>query len=145
MFKNIAKKHNLLFCKLNQTAMKKIGLLPALVQHRCPQCRQTVLYKNSAFNLLNYAAMHEKCTHCGLKFEVEPGFFYGAMYFSYAFSIATIVISFFCVYFLLANPPLWVYLTVICSILVLTMPMSFRYSRTLMLHFFGGVAYNEKL
>jgi len=41
--------------------------------------------------------MKEKCTDCGLRFMIEPAFFYGAMYVSYgvgiAFGIATFVIS----------------------------------------------------
>ena len=31
--------------------------------------------------------MHERCPVCGHKFEREPGYFLGAMYFSYALSI----------------------------------------------------------
>ena len=31
--------------------------------------------------------MHEKCPVCGLKYEREPGYFLGAMYFSYLFSL----------------------------------------------------------
>ena len=31
--------------------------------------------------------MHERCPVCGLKFEREPGYFLGAMYFSYLLSI----------------------------------------------------------
>ena len=30
-------------------------------------------------------AMNKKCAVCGLKFEPEPGFFYGAMFISYIF------------------------------------------------------------
>ena len=32
--------------------------------------------------------MNEKCPSCQFKFEKEPGFFFGAMYVSYALSIA---------------------------------------------------------
>ena len=31
--------------------------------------------------------MHERCPSCNLKFEREPGYFLGALYFSYAMSI----------------------------------------------------------
>lgn len=31
--------------------------------------------------------MHERCPVCRLKFEREPGYFLGALYFSYALSI----------------------------------------------------------
>lgn len=30
---------------------------------------------------------HSKCSNCELKFEIEPGFFYGAMYVSYGLAI----------------------------------------------------------
>jgi uncharacterized protein (DUF983 family) len=103
------------------------------------------MQKPSAFDLRRYASMHEKCPHCGFKFEVEPGFFYGAMYFSYAFSIVTIVVFFTFTYLVFGNPALWVYLLTICTALVLSMPLSFRYSRTLMLHLFGGVSYDKKM
>jgi uncharacterized protein (DUF983 family) len=120
------------------------SLAEAVFNHKCPQCRQGDMYKTSAFNLPKYAAMHTHCENCGFKFEMEPGFFYGAMYFSYAFSIATIVISFFTIYFFFDNPETSVYLYTICSLIVLMMPLSFRYSRTLMLYLFGGVVYQKQ-
>lgn len=38
--------------------------------------------------------MHERCSHCGLIYEQEPGFFTGSMYISYAFYVAFTVICF---------------------------------------------------
>lgn len=37
---------------------------------------------------------HEKCDHCNQKYEIEPGFFYGSMYVSYALAIAFSGITF---------------------------------------------------
>jgi hypothetical protein len=31
--------------------------------------------------------MHDNC-HCGLKYQIEPSFFYGAMYVSYGLNVA---------------------------------------------------------
>lgn len=123
--------------------MQTKGLVPAMLHHKCPRCRQGNMYKTSGLNI-KYAAMHEKCEHCNFKFEVEPGFFYGAMFVSYVFSVAIIISVFTAIYILFSNPELWVYLVGICSAIVLTMPLSFRYSRTCMLYFFGGVSYNEE-
>jgi hypothetical protein len=36
--------------------------------------------------------MHEYCPACGLKFEREPGYFLGAMYFGYVMALATIAV-----------------------------------------------------
>ena len=32
--------------------------------------------------------IHEHCPHCNLHFEIEPGYFYAAMYVSYALNVA---------------------------------------------------------
>ena len=35
--------------------------------------------------------IHEHCDKCGLKYEKEPGFYYGAMYVAYALGVALFV------------------------------------------------------
>ncbi len=115
------------------------SFLLAVFNHKCPRCRQGNMYKTSALNLSKYASMHTNCEHCNLKFEVEPGFFYGAMFVSYVISVSFIGMSFISIYWLLNNPSMTVYISIICGVIVLTMPLNFRYARTLMLHIFGGV------
>ncbi len=85
--------------------------------------------------------MHENCPVCGLRFEVEPGFFFGAMYVSYAFSVAlftTIAIALS----VLGDYPVWVYAVSIVVAVILLFPYMFRYSRVIFLHLFGGVSYD---
>jgi len=36
--------------------------------------------------------MHERCPVCGLQFEREPGYFLGAMYFSFGMGIVTVAV-----------------------------------------------------
>ena len=43
--------------------------------------------------------MHEDCPHCGHHFEKEPGFFLGAMYVSYALTIAEGATMYFLAYY----------------------------------------------
>ncbi|MBU6274968.1 MAG: DUF983 domain-containing protein, partial [Bacteroidetes bacterium] len=52
--------------------------------------------------------MHDDCPHCGFHFEIEPGFFWGAMYISYAFSVAVSVIFGVATYVVFDDPALWV-------------------------------------
>jgi uncharacterized protein (DUF983 family) len=103
------------------------------------------MFKAGAFNLAKFAQMYERCPHCNLRFEVEPGFFYGAMYVSYAFGVAVFVAGFVAVNVLVAKPALWHFLSVIFTGLLLVAPASFRYSRVLMLYGFGGVRFNPGL
>ena len=77
-----------------------MSALIALTKGKCPQCRKGKVFKNKATNLKKFKDIHENCPSCGVKFESEPGFFWGAMYFSYAYSVASfIIIGFFFFFF----------------------------------------------
>ncbi len=88
--------------------------------------------------------MNESCEVCGLRYEKEPGTFYGAMYVSYGFSVAMVVILFVATLVLGNDPPLWAYFTIIIPTLILSTPIFFRYSRMIWLYFFSDVHYNPK-
>src|SRR5271157_567942 len=59
--------------------------LEGIRRQLCPRCRQGRIFRAPLWR--GFLAMHERCPVCGLKFEREPGYFLGALYFSYAFSI----------------------------------------------------------
>jgi len=124
--------------------MAHVPLATALAECRCPQCRTGHMFKYPALNLLKATAMHETCSHCGLKFEIEPGFFWGAMYFSYAFSVMLSVAFGMLAFYVFNDPEIWVYMVVIFTPLLLFSPLSMRYSRVLMLYLFGEVSYNPE-
>lgn len=54
-------------------------------QYKCPSCGEGDMFKKP-LKLSNPIDMYETCTHCGQKFEPEPGFYYGAMFLSYILS-----------------------------------------------------------
>ncbi|MDB4087208.1 DUF983 domain-containing protein [Flavobacteriaceae bacterium] len=69
--------------------MKK-GKLYSILFNKCPKCSIGSFWKsnNPYYNLFFKAGEnHNKCSNCELKFEIEPGFFYGAMYVSYGLGI----------------------------------------------------------
>lgn len=86
--------------------------------------------------------MHKSCPYCGLDYEPEPGFYWGAMYISYAFSVGVVLITGFVLYFFFNDPELWVYLVSIPLALLAFMPFMFRYSRVLLLYFLARVKYD---
>ena len=55
--------------------------LRSILQQRCPRCRMGRIFRYSIFR--GFPKMCERCGICDLKFEREPGYFLGAMYFSY--------------------------------------------------------------
>lgn len=55
--------------------------LRCLFRHRCPRCGTGRVFAG-------LVRMHPACPDCALEFEREPGYFLGAMYFSYALAVA---------------------------------------------------------
>lgn len=108
---------------------------------RCPRCRKGKVFKYSAFNISKFAETYEACDTCQLQYSPETGFFFGAMYWSYAIIVGLLVtISVVMVQFDLLE-----YGIFILPLLVVAMlPFIFRYSRMLMLYLVYPVMYKEK-
>jgi uncharacterized protein (DUF983 family) len=88
--------------------------------------------------------MPEKCAHCGFKFEIEPGFYWGAMYISYAFTVAIAVNVSLILWWYAGNPSIWVYAAANGGLMILLSPLMLRYSRVVMLYLFGSVFFSRE-
>lgn len=51
------------------------------------------MFKSSAFNYMNFIKMNSNCPTCQANFHPEPGFYLGAMYFSYFINSFIFLIS----------------------------------------------------
>jgi uncharacterized protein (DUF983 family) len=100
-----------------------------------------LMFSHKPYNLSGYDKMFHACPHCGLVYDIEPGFFTGAMYVSYAFSMIIFIVVGIALYVSLNDPSVWVYTscTFLCTLILY--PLSYRYSRVLYLHLFGGIRY----
>ena len=116
----------------------------AILEARCPRCREGKMFVFPAFRIPNFSQMHTHCPHCNLRFEVEPGFFIGAMYISYAMSIAVFVVVAALVYLIFNNPEFYYYMVAIPLMVLILLPVMYRYSRVLFLYGFGGVKHEKE-
>ena len=80
--------------------------------------------------------MHENCSHCETKYKMEPSFFYGAMYVSYALGIAFGVAAFIVTYFFIGEKSLVNNFIVIIATLIVFMPVIMRLSRNIWINMF---------
>ena len=87
--------------------------------------------------------MRHQCEVCEQVFDPEPGFYFGAMYISYAFLVGISVTSWVFLHVIFA-PSFVTYLVVILIANVVLLPLIFRYSRTLFLYGFGGIKYSNR-
>lgn len=112
----------------------------SLLKMRCPNCRKGPMFTNkSIFPLKKLQDMPEKCS-CGQKMEIEPGFYYGTGYVSYALSVGLSIINFIWFYFIFGvsvfDNSLFYYLGVNIALLLILMPWIMRYSRVIYLYMF---------
>lgn len=79
--------------------------------------------------------MNDKCPTCGLTFEREPGYFLGAMYISYGMSVGVMGLFMLIGHLLWPEVDLgWMVLGAAVVYLPLV-PLVFRYSRVIWIHF----------
>ena len=59
---------------------------------RCPACGQGDLFRG-------WLAMNDPCEKCGRKFDREPGYLLGSIYFNYGVTSLLVVVIYFSLYF----------------------------------------------
>lgn len=118
--------------------MPKSSYLGALLRGKCPKCREGEIFTYPATNLSKFNVMNERCPHCGVRLEPEPGFYQGAMYIGYGFTVAALTIIGLFLYFTW-DPSEWTYIATVIGIAVVLAPLNYRYSRIVYLYMFGGI------
>ena len=104
---------------------------------KCPQCHEGKIFKSGfSYRFSKITEMYDHCPHCNLKYEREPGFFYGAMYVSYGLTVGlwvALAIAFF-ILSVEINP--WLFMALGISLLLILLPGIYRLSRAIWLSIF---------
>jgi len=116
----------------------------SIIKCKCPRCQSGDMFLSGALTK-KFMAMNHECPHCKLLFEIEPGFFWGAMYISYAFTTGIMLVMGALVYFIGNNPDTWIYLSFIIGSFLLLTPFTYRYARVLMIHLFSPIRFDKGL
>lgn len=122
--------------------MKNKSLGAAMLQGCCPKCREGKLFATSLLSYRKLSEMNQKCPICNAVLIPEPDFFYGAMYISYAFSVALVVNVLIILNYLFDDPDVWVYVTTVLVANLLLVPAFLRYSKVLYLYGVGKLSYD---
>ncbi len=116
--------------------MKKGNKLYSILFMKCPRCHKGEVFKSkNPYNLKRMFEMHEKCANCGLRYEIEPGFFYGAMYVSYGFGVAFFVATYL-IMEIIYDPSVWEIVIALGTVVLLGSPFIFRLARMTYLNLF---------
>ncbi len=127
------------------TEQKKISQWHGISHSKCPRCRVGKVFNGPAYSL-KAQNMNEYCPHCALKFEREPGYFYVAMFVSYAMNVAqmiTISVAANILGLTLTYDNLWYFVTILITASILFSPFNYRYSRMILLYWLSpGLHYD---
>ena len=116
--------------------LKKGNKLYSILTGSCPRCHQESMYSDTnPYKFGKLFEMNERCSSCGLKYKMEPSFFFGAMYVSYAVGIA-FAVAVFVIAYLVLNASLFDTFIAIVATLVLFLPVIIRLSRNIWVNFF---------
>ncbi|MFY7670249.1 DUF983 domain-containing protein [Tenacibaculum sp. MEBiC06402] len=67
----------------------------SVINFKCPKCQEADFFTHRfTFNPVKIGKVHNTCPKCGFKHMIEPSFFFGAMYVSYALFVAIAVALF---------------------------------------------------
>ena len=114
--------------------MAQTSKLQAMLHAKCPRCRRGNMFSGQVYSLTSNR-INLNCPHCNLYFEIEPGYFYAAMYISYALNVGLSFTLALLTYLLTRNTTSpWLYTGVIIGGCFLLAPIIFRASRVLLLY-----------
>lgn len=114
----------------------KISQWHAFSNSKCPRCRVGKVFTGPVYGF-KIQKMNEYCPHCQLKFEREPGYFYVAMFVSYAMNVAEMIAVGVAAYIFglkLEYENLWYFVALLFGASLVFSPFNYRYSRMVLLY-----------
>ncbi|HEY1009947.1 MAG TPA: DUF983 domain-containing protein [Daejeonella sp.] len=122
------------------------GEFVSAVNAKCPRCRRGNMFSNAMYGF-KLQKMNVTCPHCNLRFEKEPGYFYVAMFVSYAMNVAELIMLAIGTYLVTGNlEDPWMYMAILFPAILILSPFNYRYSRVILMYWLTpGLHYNPEM
>lgn len=115
--------------------LTKGSKLYSIFTGKCPKCHEDYMYESrNPYNLGKMITMHSHCRNCGFEYQVEPSFFFGAMYVSYGVAVA-VGIAIFLISFAITTNLIHCFIAIFVGLIVF-MPIITRISRNIYINIF---------
>ena len=112
---------------------KPLSEFQAALHAKCPKCRKGNMFANSTYSLRGQKS-YTNCPYCNFQFEIEPGYFYVAMFVSYGLNVAQMITLAVGTYMLTGSESPWLYVGILLGTAFLLSPFNYRYSRVILLY-----------
>ena len=125
----------------------------SILTMKCPRCREGQMFKDNnpyrKFSLKHIFDMHDNCPVCNQKYDMEPGFWYGTAYVSYALAVPVSVTTVVAWFVLIGVSPednrIFYWLVLNAVLLMVLQPWLMRLSRVIYIRFFVSYDADYKL
>lgn len=112
--------------------------LYSILNFKCPYCHEGQFFLAHPYNLRRAGDLLERCPACQRKYSLEPGFYFGAMYVSYAITVAVAVSIWVAILVLAPGMALHWQVGLIGVVLILGAPMFYALSKIMWANMFFG-------
>jgi len=111
------------------------SMLSSILANRCPRCREGKMFAHALYSK-KFMAMNRLCPCCGQSFVLEPGFFLGAAFVSYAINGTLLITAALSLYH--SDATLSITAMVFSTVLVVfgLLPITLRLSKAVWIHLF---------
>ena len=125
---------------------KKGSKFYSISKNKCPRCHEGSFWPNSPLKnlIFNKGSLNNNCSYCGLKFEIELGFWYGAMYISYALGVLLMLIIWLLHFLIFPNVDIKDLIIFIMLSIILFCPYNFFFSRLIWINLFVSFSPSKK-
>lgn len=109
----------------------------SILHRRCPHCHEGHFFvDNNPYNLAKAGDLLDACPVCARKYTPEPGFYYGAMYVSYALGVALFVAIYVATYVLYPSASMWTSIALVLTGLLFATPLIYALSKIIWANLF---------
>ena len=119
--------------------INKGNKLYSIIYNCCPRCQSDKFWpKSNPYKniLVNNRGDLGSCENCNLKYEIEPGFWYGAMYVSYGLTVFVAILAWLIIYALNKDMDIFIQIFIISFLIIILFPVVYFISRLIWINFF---------
>lgn len=113
-----------------------MNYVASLVKLRCPACRTSNMFAKKPYSFAALSSINKSCPHCKISYQLEPSFFYGSMYVSYALGVAIAVATYVLLFLFGLGQHMLLSIVAIAASIIVLAPYNYQLSKVIWASFF---------
>lgn len=115
----------------------RFSTLKSIYQCKCPRCHQGDMFlRGKLLSPTKFSLMNKSCSHCKQSFEPEPGYYFGALFVSYAINTVLFITAWLALSVIKPDYSLSLLLSLLGVTAIIFLPFIYRISRSIWISIF---------